>query len=99
MEPLNKLIDFFPTEYRAEISFILDFLENERIATTIEELSVLNPESLGGIIHNSRENKFLTDMYVTTIHEGSGGSKVEQVFRSEERRVGKECRTRWWAYH
>src|SRR5690554_7922232 len=21
------------------------------------------------------------------------------AFRSEERRVGKECRSRWWAYH
>src|SRR5436305_8731195 len=24
---------------------------------------------------------------------------VLTVIRSEERRVGKECRSRWWAYH
>src|SRR5438094_6352903 len=23
----------------------------------------------------------------------------EQIMRSEERRVGKECRSRWWRYH
>ena len=26
-------------------------------------------------------------------------SPVEMVFRSEERRVGKECRSRWSPYH
>src|SRR5690554_7825134 len=24
---------------------------------------------------------------------------ITQEIRSEERRVGKECRSRWWAYH
>src|SRR5436853_1037217 len=38
-----------------------------------------------------------------TYQEGEGGiaaalSLVEH-FRSEERRVGKECRSRWWQYH
>src|SRR5439155_17679590 len=26
-------------------------------------------------------------------------TKVADGMRSEERRVGKECRSRWWAYH
>src|SRR5690348_17427663 len=30
-----------------------------------------------------------------SMHEG----KWEKSTRSEERRVGKECRSRWWAYH
>ena len=25
--------------------------------------------------------------------------KIYDGVRSEERRVGKECRSRWWAYH
>ena len=25
--------------------------------------------------------------------------KIEEYFRSEERRVGKECRSRWSPYH
>src|SRR5579872_5367648 len=24
---------------------------------------------------------------------------IEKLVRSEERRVGKECRSRWWPYH
>src|SRR5690242_21812164 len=27
------------------------------------------------------------------------GSSLIEVWRSEERRVGKECRSRWWADH
>src|SRR5260370_31841610 len=29
----------------------------------------------------------------------SGGTRPGQFFRSEERRVGKECRSRWSPYH
>src|SRR5947208_15151741 len=25
--------------------------------------------------------------------------RLPEKYRSEERRVGKECRSRWWAYH
>ena len=31
--------------------------------------------------------------------ENSGNSKYEAIHRSEERRVGKECRSRWSPYH
>jgi ABC-type multidrug transport system ATPase subunit len=30
---------------------------------------------------------------------GSGKSSLLRVLRSEERRVGKECRSRWSPYH
>src|SRR5260370_5365935 len=29
----------------------------------------------------------------------AGGARREEVGRSEERRVGKEWRSRWWPYH
>src|SRR5206468_6734105 len=29
---------------------------------------------------------------------GAAGGDIGQI-RSEERRVGKECRSRWWAWH
>ena len=37
-------------------------------------------------------------------HQGKGNSKTEPIgpgakMRSEERRVGKECRSRWSPYH
>src|SRR2546430_7570468 len=31
--------------------------------------------------------------------DGQGGGMTEPITRSEERRVGKECRSRWSPYH
>ena len=36
--------------------------------------------------------------YYTSFHIGNNVAKLE-VLRSEERRVGKECRSRWSPYH
>src|SRR5439155_11555819 len=30
---------------------------------------------------------------------GAGSPARDRLSRSEERRVGKECRSRWWTYH
>ena len=38
------------------------------------------------------------DAVVTSCHEGKNGFEVV-LDRSEERRVGKECRSRWSPYH
>ena len=32
-------------------------------------------------------------------HPGDGAKRVDATLRSEERRVGKECRSRWSPYH
>jgi len=41
------------------------------------------------------------DRPVIVVHTGSPNGFMEQAFqaRSEERRVGKECRSRWSPYH
>ena len=48
----------------------------------------------------------IVDLHWFTLHSGASDSKVdeddvadEQKERSEERRVGKECRSRWSPYH
>ena len=38
-----------------------------------------------------------TEIHVTTVFDGE--LDATDVFRSEERRVGKECRSRWSPYH
>src|SRR2546430_9334921 len=38
-------------------------------------------------------------IFPATSREGRGRSRVDCLFRSEERRVGKECRSRWSPYH
>ena len=40
------------------------------------------------------------DGYVVTVHiESHNHPSAVEPFRSEERRVGKECRSRWSPYH
>ena len=45
----------------------------------------------------------MSDMYRTRtmdqISEGDIGAQLKIAGRSEERRVGKECRSRWSPYH
>ena len=36
---------------------------------------------------------------IALLDESSGFPRLHYVFRSEERRVGKECRSRWSPYH
>ena len=47
-------------------------------------------------------NKTLKEDLTTEIHKGSKVSIAAacfSIYRSEERRVGKECRSRWSPYH
>ena len=48
----------------------------------------------GKQLHVSYANKNLSSKYV-----GIQINKVNMIPRSEERRVGKECRSRWSPYH
>ena len=68
--------------------------------TRMEKLSVhpksfIRPSpsagSLGGVARKTRETIVLC--------EAAGFDKIFVETRSEERRVGKECRSRWSPYH
>src|SRR5690554_8189251 len=42
----------------------------------------------------------LTGKQTNTYFVSTGTSdRLSNIMRSEERRVGKECRSRWWRYH
>src|SRR3712207_924593 len=41
----------------------------------------------------------VSSMGVDLVADGASPEGVDEVFRSEERRVGKECRSRWSPYH
>ena len=51
------------------------------------------------------KRKHLVDSFLVTNLDGSivvsseGNGHTEGIMRSEERRVGKECRSRWSPYH
>ena len=40
-------------------------------------------------------NGILSDKYIEPVIF----DKIKNIDRSEERRVGNECRSRWWPYH
>lgn len=79
MSDILNLINFFPEKYRTEITTVLTDIKISGLATTIEELASLLPETLGSDIQNRGLTDFLKDMYITTINDGSGDSIVELV--------------------
>ena len=73
------------------------FGENERALTLFERArpiyessAATRPELLGGLYNN---------MALTCVALGRYGEAEALYDRSEERRVGKECRSRWSPYH
>ena len=44
-------------------------------------------------------NPALANKIISEELEKAGAEKIDGFWRSEERRVGKECRSRWSPYH
>ena len=56
----------------------------------------IGPETADAItLYAAEKPVFVVDAYTHTAH----ATREEAVLRSEERRVGKECRSRWSPYH
>ena len=57
--------------------------------------------SVGSLIKEEIENKKVAFIPTASLREGYTGyvGSARKLFRSEERRVGKECRSRWSPYH
>ena len=51
---------------------------------------------LSGLLHT---NGMKTDKVVISVHGMQSNCMKKRDDRSEERRVGKECRSRWSPYH
>ena len=60
-----------------------------------------NRELMGATNPNDAEEGTIRKKYGISIDKNSvhGSDSVENAKRSEERRVGKECRSRWSPYH
>src|SRR5256885_17006597 len=86
-------IEFSPEDgYRSDPDFLCRVIETviAEGATTInvpDTVGYAIPELYGAFIKNLRERVPNSDKAVWSVH------------RSEERRVGKECRSRWSPYH
>ena len=62
-----------------------------------------DPVTLGHLDVIERAAKMFDRLVVAVMHNGAKkplfNSEERMGFRSEERRVGKECRSRWSPYH
>ena len=63
----------------------------------------MNMESIKNVIEivkkPSNQFEYEEHYYFTGVNLGFNGTTIEKTGRSEERRVGKECRSRWSPYH
>src|SRR5690606_41364498 len=105
MHPQNDELQQF-IEQKKETSPLYDFSTTNRdrhIVWMIDEISEI--KKLQEIFGNF-DNLYIADghhrsasSYELLKEKGTQASEAMNYFRSEERRVGKECRSRWWRYH
>ena len=67
--------------------------------TSLYDFSVLNQNNQVIPLDNYRGNVLLIVNTATGCGLTPQYQKLQEVLRSEERRVGKECRSRWSPYH
>ena len=74
--------------------------EPRRVAESVQRMG-LRYATVTGVARDDLpdEGSWLYAETIREIHRQSPGTGVEILVRSEERRVGKECRSRWSPYH
>src|SRR5690554_8182462 len=96
-------MNYFLNEMQQEIKDLAHRIAEEKIRPVVQELDESGefPWEIMKILADSD----LFGVYLPEEYGGLGGGVLEQllvveelsrVCRSEERRVGKECRSRWW---
>ena len=94
----SHLIDFEELSTKERIQILLDILNNTNIISFSKTLR--KPEGKKGVVVTLLASLELAkDGYIELIQNKSEELFIKSVRRSEERRVGKECRSRWSPYH
>ena len=89
-------------EYEVVHEIFNECANNQMRDVFFEEVALEDPEQYIRSRHKDRELKIeREDLEDGTIvyHVETSGIAQKYTFRSEERRVGKECRSRWSPYH
>ena len=82
----DKLVTLAILTY-AKAQILKNVLENEGIETYIHNVNQIQPVVSSGVRLRIKESDLPRAL------------KITESSRSEERRVGKECRSRWSPYH
>src|SRR5256885_9632567 len=64
-----------------------------------QKFSQSDVETLGAVISTFTRGLPKLILFTRLMQRGYSGGQTGRVSRSEERRVGKECRSRWSPYH
>src|SRR2546430_4171043 len=103
--PLAILMSFFFSSRRRHTRFDCDW-SSDVCSSDLLGLSQVEPRSYLGLLLAKRASAPAArqPLIATTVEElranvGEARRQGKTVGRSEERRVGKECRSRWSPYH
>ena len=93
MKGSEDILKEMPRDFNFDSAMILDSPDLTRIGRVANYISSDKP--VINIDHHISNQRFARYNWVAPNVSSAG----EMVFRSEERRVGKECRSRWSPYH
>src|SRR5205809_6379518 len=65
----------------------------------IRDVAVTGVQTCALPIYHVRQKAIAPGRHLLFVEHGPAGRAVQPAPRSEERRVGKECRSRWAPYH
>ena len=91
---VKKDSDYFATQS------LWNLITNKKILDVVEK--ILGKEIMSNPVQNTRIKQPEKKLPKGSIHDGLSGRTPwhqDAAVRSEERRVGKECRSRWSPYH
>src|SRR4051812_50077044 len=95
-------IEYYPTQPHALRSSVLAHKENQKMTVRAgrEFLAIPGPTTMPDEVLQAMHRPAL-DIYSNQMVELTESllADLSKLFRSEERRVGKECRSRWAPHH
>src|SRR5688572_33025797 len=94
---LQRGIQMATEKVVAELERISKKVKSKEDLMNVATVSANNDRQIGELISQAMEQ--VGKDGVVTVEESKTLQTELDIVRSEERRVGKECRSRWWTYH
>src|SRR3712207_7935392 len=95
----KRIAVFFFSSRRRHTRYWRDW-SSDVCSSDLEQLAEVLAQVGSGARQSVRELRtLLMDLYPTSLRTAGLETALCQAARSEERRVGKECRSRWSPYH